>query len=182
MKTPEPSHILALTFSGELEQEFSRLRAEYRHYVDYDIVPHMTLAFPFTPRGNIHTIIGPLDAYAGITNPFTVIMDRTACFTGANNGVYVTVRDPREIRMLNIGIIGMLEGLVYKFYADYDYSSFVPHMTIAEKIPEEAFPVIRRKFAGMIFNRKVVIRDFNLFIKEGRMYRKEREFRFGGGQ
>lgn len=174
-------YIIALTFSGEVETEFAGLRAAYRQFVDYDIVPHLTLAFPFSPLDGIETVYAALENYARTVTPFDIVMEKVDYFDGANRGAYVTVKEPAPVRALNLGVIGALEGFIKKYHADYDYETFLPHMTIAEKLPPEEYAAIRQRFNGTAFNRTVTMAGFSLFRKNGTAYHQERRFALRGG-
>ena len=68
-------YAVVLTFPGDIAESLNKLREKHNKYTGYTIEPHLTLVYPFVPQGDITTVNEKLDAVAGRTKPFTLILN-----------------------------------------------------------------------------------------------------------
>jgi len=155
------SYAIVLTFPEEIEKELNVLRDKYNKYVRYSITAHLTLKQPFK-------LIADLTV-ASRTRPFILELDGVAYFEGTNNVAYIAIRNKRPVMDLHADIVRSLEGLVageYEENEDYELEKFTPHVTIAELIPDEVFPVIKKELSNYNQDYETNIDSFALYSQE----------------
>jgi len=141
------SYAVALTFPGDIEEVFKKLREKYNKYISYKIIPHITLVYPFTPTLNITVLYEKLEEVARRTKKFIIVLEGIEYFEVKVNVAYIAVRNTRTVKNLHTEIYNSLKGLikVEAIFEDYDHEEFVPHMTISDEIPYDVFPTIKRE-------------------------------------
>ncbi len=160
-------YAVVLTFPADINQELDRLRDRYNKYVGYSIVPHLTLKPPFILSADPTVLNERLTAVASRTKSFVLELDGVDYFEEINNVAYVAIGNKRPVIDLHTDIVRSLEGLVEAVYEEgYDLERFTPHITIAECIPEDVFPVIKNELSGYTLNREIRIDSFALFSEE----------------
>lgn len=157
------SYAVALTFPAGIETELNRLREKYNRYVNYHIPPHVTLMYPFKLSTDLTVTKERLESVASRTRPFVLELDGVEYFEETNNVAYVAIKNKRPVVDLHTDIVRSLQGLVEGEYEEYIFERFTPHMTIAESIPNEVFPVIKKELSGYTLNRNINIDSFVLF-------------------
>ena len=184
MVEAEDSYAVAITFPGNIAGVFSQLREKYNQYVDYKIEPHITLVYPFIPIVDIVVVSEKLAEVSQMTKPFTLVFDGIRYFEGEVNAAYAAVANRLPLADLYTGINNALRGLikVEDIFERFDREDFVPHMTISDQIPDEAFPVIKKELAEYGMSRECEITEFVLFSagNDG-IWQREKVFKLNGG-
>jgi 2'-5' RNA ligase len=172
-------YAIALTFPIEVVDELDSLREEYNRYVSYLIEPHITLVYPFQPEVDIAIIKEKLEAVARRTKPFTLVLNGINYFEGGNNVAYVTIENMHPVRELHRSIVNSLSKSV-KELPGYNFSEYIPHITIGEKIPEVILPIIKKKLANYRIHYECRIDYFSLFSEDNRVWSQKRVFKLSG--
>ena len=182
MIEPMTSYAIVLTFPADIEKELNVLRDKYNKYVRYSITAHLTLKQPFKLSTDLAVLKQRLKAVASRTRPFVLELDGVEYFEETNNVVYVAIRNERSVIDLHAAIVRSLAGSVEAIYKDdYELERFTPHMTIAELIPDEAFPAIKQELSGYRLDRNINIDSFALFSSgEDAVWKPETIFRLSG--
>ena len=166
MIEPMTSYAIVLTFPAEIEKELNVLRDKYNKYVRYSITAHLTLKQPFKLSTDLAVLKQRLKAVASRTRPFVLELDGVEYFEETNNVAYVAIKNKSPVIDLHADIVRSLQGLVegeYEENEEYNLERFTPHMTIAEHIPDEAFPAIKQELSGYRLDRNINIDSFALF-------------------
>jgi 2'-5' RNA ligase len=162
------TYAVVLTFSGEIEKVFSKLRADYQQYINYTIVPHITLVYPFVPVFSLYKVNEQLEKVAKRTKQFSITLNRIEFFEAGNNVAYAAIQNRRAVRKLHTDIIKSLDGLIKEWDTDgkFNLEKFVPHVTIGEKIPVGVFPDIKKRLSKYKLHYEDNITEFSLFSEE----------------
>jgi 2'-5' RNA ligase len=157
-------YAVVLTFSGEIEEVFSKLRGDYQRYMNYTIVPHITL-YLFVPVVDINVINEKLGEIAKKTKPFILILDGVEYFESENNVAFVALKNKAPVKKLHVVIFQSLKGIVEDVW-NYNLNRFTPHMTIGEKIPDDIFLDVKKRFSNYNIYHECKITDYSLFSEE----------------
>lgn len=123
---------IAIFPSKEIQDEANSYRKRYDP--SYTLVPpHITLKPTFKADENlIQTLIPELKKIANEMNPFPIHIHKVSTFAPVTNTIYFKVEPTPELTYLHEK---MHEG---KFPKEKDHS-FVPHITIAQKLLEDEY-------------------------------------------
>ena len=66
MPRKERIYSIDLTFSEDIEKVLSKMRRDFKQYIDYVIVPHITLVYPFAPVFSLYQIYDQLEKVTSI--------------------------------------------------------------------------------------------------------------------
>ncbi|MGD0794746.1 MAG: 2'-5' RNA ligase family protein [Dehalococcoidales bacterium] len=173
---------VVLTFSPDIENTLSRLCEEYLIYIDYKIVPHLTLIYPFTPVFSLYKVNEQLEKVAKQTKQFNITLNGINYFEDDSNVAYAAIENKRAVKKLHIDLISSLEGLIKEQYTDgkYNLDRFVPHVTIGNKIPDEIFLEIKKKLLKYRLHFEDNITDFSLFAEIKGAWQRKRVFELTG--
>jgi poly(A) polymerase len=173
---------VALTFPEPVQKKLARLSEDYRQYMRYNIVPHMTLVYPFVPIFSLFQVKEQLENVARRTPEFDIILSGIDYFEGEHNVAYAALENKRAVRNLHADIINSLDGLIKEWYTDgiYNLDNFVPHVTIANKIPLKVFADIKKRLSGYRLRCKHRVADFSLFEEEGGNWETNQVFELTG--
>lgn len=174
-----------LAIPGKAGKKIGALRERYARFMDYCIVPHLTLAYPFTTSIDLSLIYHQLDKAAQGASSFTLRLSGVRYFEGHNNVAYVAVADRQPIFALNRTIAHALKGLVIaKQPLLFDPKEFVPHVTIAEYIPHEMLAAVKSDLSAVQINCAIKVRSFSLFTakddEKPQIWRRASVHPFGG--
>jgi 2'-5' RNA ligase len=174
---------VVLTFSGEIEKVFSRLREDYPEYIKTSIVPHITLVYPFVPVFSLFQINEQLTKVARRTKCFKITLNGIGFFEDGNNIAYAAVQHRRAVKRLHTDIIKSLEGLIKEWYTDgrFNDEKFVPHVTISGRIPADLLPDIKKKLSRYLLHYEDQITDFSLFSEDNGNWQLNRVYELTGG-
>jgi 2'-5' RNA ligase len=125
-------------------------RKRYAQYTSYVIVPHFTV-YPsfFIEKGDEKSILQLLkDTFKG-TQSETIKLEKISFFDGKNNVAFFEpdINSSEFIKGLLVKATKLLSGMVKNVYDDYNFTpdKFKPHMTIAEKIPNDIFQDVKNE-------------------------------------
>jgi 2'-5' RNA ligase len=182
MSKDKNDYAVVLTFSPAVEKTLSKLRQEYLKYIDYKIVPHLTLLYPFMPVFSLYRVIEQLEKVAKHTKPFGITLNGIEFFEDESNVVYAALENKRAVKKLHINLVTSLESLIKEQDTDgkYNLERFVPHVTIGSKIPDEFFLEIKRKLSKKRLYLEDNITDFTLFAENKGAWQRNRVFELTG--
>jgi 2'-5' RNA ligase len=147
-------------------------RIKYARYTSYVIVPHITLVPPFliekeSPIEIVHSL---QKGYKGLP-PIKVILENVNFFEGKNNVAFVQpdAGSSESIRNILRKTTSILGNRIKNAYNGYYFTpeKFIPHLTIAESIPENIFSEIKSELAGLVFNYPFLVSSVFLFGQTG---------------
>lgn len=173
---------IALTFSREIEKRLSRFSEDYQQYARSIIVPHITLVYPFVPVFSLYKINEQLEIVAKRTTQFTIALNGIKYFEGEHNVAYAALENKRAVKKLHTDIIKSLDGLIKEWYTDgkYNLENFIPHVTLAQKIPARLLPDIKKRLSKYELHYENNIADFSLFAEENGNWQIFRVFKLSG--
>ncbi len=178
-------YAVALTMNGKAKTELSELRARFYKYMKYDIEPHVTIMYPFTPVGNISDIHTKLSEIVEHAKPFLLVLNSVRYWEGLNNVAYVAVQNRLPVFNLHVAIIHTLQGLTTGD-TTYNLQNFAAHLTITEHIPTEDLPNLKKELSVLEPKYRVRITSFTLFenepSKKGKTWKPNQIFRFGSSE
>ncbi|MFG6149430.1 YjcG family protein [Halobacillus sp. B23F22_1] len=160
--------------SKKIQDEANSYRKRYDpHYAL--IPPHITLKEPFeADEDKIESkIIPELKRVAKETTPFNIHIQKVSSFTPVTNTIYLKVEPSEEISSIN-------ERLHTDHLPDNKQYSFVPHITIAQKLSDEEYSDVYGTLSMLKFNIEDKIDRFQLLYQlENGAWSVYETFRFG---
>ncbi|MBM7553997.1 YjcG family protein [Thalassobacillus pellis] len=131
-----------------------------RYDVHYALIPpHITLKEPFeAEEEDIEKIVPELEKIARETRPFDIEIKKVSSFSPVTNTIYLKVEPSEEIIELN-------EKLHSGNLSDNREYSFVPHITIAQKLSEDEFSDIYGSLRMNDFDLKEKVDRFQLLYQ-----------------
>ncbi|MHB8105556.1 MAG: 2'-5' RNA ligase family protein [Dehalococcoidales bacterium] len=174
----ENTYAIALTFSEKIENMFDRLRTDYQQDIEYTIVPHITLVYPFAPVFTLFQVNEQLEKVAKRTRQFSIILNGIKFFENGNRVAYAALQYTRPVKKLHTDIVKSLDGLIKELRTDEKYNPerLIPHVTIGGKIPANKFPGIKKRFSRIKLHYEDDITFFSLFIVEKGSWNRTRVF------
>jgi 2'-5' RNA ligase len=175
------TYAVVLTFDEKIEKIFSRLRARYPEYLNYTIVPHLTLVYPFVPVFSLFKVLEQLEAVAKRTKQFKITLHGIEFFENGNKVAYAAVQHRRAVKRLHADIISSLDGLIKEWDTDgrFNLEKFVPHVTIGW-IPAAAFPDIKKRLSKYRLHYQDIVSEFSLYSGENGDWQTSRVFKLSG--
>ena len=157
-------YAVVLTFPDEINGELDILRKNYKQYVNYTIVPHVTLKMPFTLVADITVVIDRLKAIAEKTRSFTLVIAGIQFFDEPGKVAYVAIENKKPVLELHTDIVNSLQGLVKGGGMEiHELDRFVPHITIGASIPDDVFPAVKRLLSDHHLHLECEISAFSLY-------------------
>jgi 2'-5' RNA ligase len=160
-------------------------RKKYAKYTNYAIPPHITVYPPFFIKDSSEEII--IDSLVKSfrqVEPQKVTFKSIDYFEGKNN-VALFSPDKKSVAFIKDLLIRATELLgnkVKNVYDDYNFSprKFKPHMTIAEKIPDDTLAEVKKELDKTQEILTFDVKSVCLYKQEGnlKMWRKLREINF----
>jgi 2'-5' RNA ligase len=178
MEKVKSTYAVALTFSGEIDKVFNKLRADYQQYINYTIEPHITLIYPFVPVFSLFQVNEQLEKAAKRNKQFHIILNGIKFFENGNNVVYAAIQYRRAVKKLHIDMVESLDGLIKERFTDgkFNYEKFVPHVTIGERIPTSVFQDIKKRLSKYRLHYEDNITEFTLFSETNGDWKEKRIF------
>jgi 2'-5' RNA ligase len=169
-------YAVALTFSDKIEKAFFKLRENFQPYINYTIVPHITLVYPFSPVFSLFKVNEQLEKVARLTKPFEVSLNRIEFFENSSNIAYAAVERRRAVKKLHVDIVKALEGLIKEWDTDgrFNLEKFIPHVTLGVNIPAAVFPDIKKRLSNFRLRYSENISEFSLFSQDNENWQVKR--------
>lgn len=142
------SYALVVVLPEEEIVKIDRLRQLYAQYTSYVIPPHFTVYPPFLLVSiDEQSLINLLSTSFKRTEGGQISTEGFGYFQGKNNVVFLNPK-PLSASLLKQLLILATESLGEKVkfvYPDYNFKpeKFKPHMTIAERIPDDKFESVK---------------------------------------
>jgi 2'-5' RNA ligase len=161
-----------------------RFRKIYAKYTGYKIPPHITIYPPFHLMNVSESVmIDKLKTGFSNIKSRTVKLKTINFFEGKNNVAYFSPDTPSSTYIKNFLVVATnsLKSIVKNVFDDNNYTpnKFNPHMTIAEKIPYETLPVIKKGLKDV--NTNLTFKVASVFVykeKDDGMWSKLAEIEF----
>ncbi len=184
MAEARKTYAIALVLSGKTADKLSNLRTDYQQVMDYHIVPHITLVYPFSPVFSLFQINVELENIARRHGQFSVILSSIKFFENGNNVIYAALENIRPVKTLHTDIAKSLESLIqyWNIDADYNLEKYIPHVTIGAKIPDNIFPEVKKKYSRYRFHYEETVTQFSLFSEKKGIWERKRVFQLAGGK
>jgi len=168
MARKEKIYSIDLTFSEDIEKVLSKMRRDFQQYIDYVIVPHITLVYPFAPVFSLYQIYEQLEKVAKHTRQFDITLKGIKYFENENKVVYAAIQDRRRVKKLHTDIIRALDGFIKETQTDgkFNLDNYIPHVTIGSHIPDNVFKSIKQRFSRYKLHFEDKITYINLFAED----------------
>jgi 2'-5' RNA ligase len=178
-------YAVVITLRGKAQKDIDNLREKYNKYVNYTIVPHITLLYPAELKNGLSALYAKLEEVAQQKKPFILELNGVQYFDGENNVAYVAIKERKPVVDLHYNINQAVSGIIMKNASQtYSYEHFIPHVTIAEHIPPDIFPSIKAELSKLAIKHRVRIDTFSLFStqqnKTWETWEQERIFKLSG--
>jgi 2'-5' RNA ligase len=178
MARKERIYSIGLTFSEEIENVLNKMRKDFQQYIDYIIVPHITLVYPFAPIFSLYQIYEQLGRVAKRTKQFDITLKGIKYFNNENNVVYAAIKNRRPVKKLHTDIIKSLDGYIKETKTDgkFNLDSYIPHVTIGSHIPDKVFEKIKKRFSRYKLHFEDKITFISLFAEDKGIWERTRIF------
>ncbi|GGC74961.1 putative phosphoesterase YjcG [Thalassobacillus devorans] len=122
------------------------------------IPPHITLKEPFEAEDNkIKEMVPHLKEIAKETNPFDIEINKVSSFAPVTNAIYLKVEPAEVIMTINEKLEAKLPGK--------SEHSYVPHITIAQKLSDDEFSDVYGSLRMGGFELKETVDRFQLLYQ-----------------
>jgi 2'-5' RNA ligase len=178
MRKLKNSYAVVLTFSEAIENVLSKMRLEFQQYIDYIIVPHITLVYPFAPIFSLYQINEQLEKVAKRTKQFNITLNGIKYFEKENKVVFAAIQNRRPVKKLHIDIIKSLDGYIKELDTDgkFNLDNYMPHVTIGSHIPDSIFENVKIRFSRYSLHYVDKITCINLFGEDKGDWERMRVF------
>lgn len=144
-------------------------RKRFAQYTSDTIPPHFTLFPPFLSLiGETDLIESLKKAYAG-KQIGQIVMNSIDFFEGRNKVVFFAPDEvsTKFLKELHITAVNCLREKTKNVFEDYIFilEKFRPHLTIAERMPDEVFVKVREEIKDQRFNFSFSVNSVYLFKK-----------------
>lgn len=169
------TYLLAAVPSPEVIVFVDTYRQKYGRYTTYDIVPHFTVCPPFyNLLASEPELVKNLTALFHGQSIVKITIDLVGFFEAKNN---VAFFQPDEIStqylrdLFNTAFRG-LKGKISNKWPDYptDPKTFVPHLTIAEHIPDKDFVQVKAELENLKIDQSFNLSSITLFKKQDHLW------------
>ena len=157
------SYLIVLLPPKGITKTMDGYRKKYARYTHYNIPPHITIYPPFFLKDiTERQLITKLKRGLSSAKSNIIILDTIDYFRGRNNVAFVKpdTKSRKYIADLLVKIVKPLEGYTRNIYGEYDLTpnKFNPHMTIAERIPKDHLPKVKKDLLSFnhVFTFKVI--------------------------
>jgi 2'-5' RNA ligase len=119
---------------------------------------------------------------SAVTRPFRITLEGINYFQTVNNVAYIAIKDKEPVNILALNIVKAIKDVITGYYAEmeYDYTHYIPHMTIGEKIPAYIFPEVKKRFSDYQIHREVEVTYFTLAGENNGLWKQLRTFKLYG--
>jgi 2'-5' RNA ligase len=176
------TYAIALVLSDITAEKLNDLRTDYQQVMDYIIIPHITLVYPFSLVFSLFQINEQLYKVAKRHGPFNIVLNGIDFFENGNNVVYAALDNIKPAKKLHMDIVKSLESYIqyWNIEADYNLERYVPHVTIGAKIPDQFFPDIKKKYSRLRFRFEETVTQFCLFSEKNGTWERKKVYKLEG--
>lgn len=176
------TYAVALVLSDKTADILSKLRTDYQQVMDYIIVPHITLVYPFSPVFSLFQINEQLEKVARRHRQFNVVLSNIRFFENGNNVFYAALQNGRAVKNLHMDIAKSLESFIqyWNIDADYNLEKYIPHVTIGARIPDNIFPEIKKRYSRYRIHTEDAVKHFILFSEKNGTWERKRVYELKG--
>lgn len=168
---------IGMIFPEEVSEKIDEIRKEFGTERVREIVPHITLKQPFTPKVEIEVIIDRLQSVAASTKPFVVTLNGFDYFEGERSLAFISIEDKNPLRDLHYQIVDSLRGFG-EGGEEHQLTQFVPHLTIHDGISRDQLSSFKAKLAERGFCMEARLDSFVLFANSGEGWKQINTFQF----
>ncbi len=178
MARKERIYSIDLTFSEDIEKVLNKMRRDFQQYIDYIIVPHITLVYPFAPVFSLYQIYEQLGKVAKRTRQFDITLKGIKYFDDGNNVVYAAIKNRQPVKKLHADIIKSLDGYIKETQTDgkFNLENYIPHVTIGSHLPDLVFKKVNQRFSKYKLHFEDKITCINLFAEDKGNWERTRVF------
>lgn len=146
------SYLITIDPPEEIIDIVERYRKKYMQYTNYKIPPHITIYPPFYLKQiSEDGIFKSLKDNLRKIKPIDMDFSSINYFEGDNNIAFFApdISSAKSIKEIFIAVINSLCDQTEDVYDDYKLSAseFNPHMTIAERVPNDKFETIKKELS-----------------------------------
>jgi 2'-5' RNA ligase len=172
------TYAIALVLSDVTAEKLNTLRTDYQQLMDYIIIPHITLVYPFSPVFSLFQINEQLYKVARKHRYLNIVLNHIDFFENGNNVIYAGLENTKPVKKLHTDIVKSLESSIqyWNIDADYNLEKYIPHVTIGAKIPDDFFPEIKKKYSRYRFRFEETITQFILFSDSNGTWERKRVY------
>ena len=176
------TYAVVITFPQDIEKVILKFLTNYEQYIRHDIVPHMTLIYPFTPVFSLYRVYEALEKVAKETAPFEITLNRIKYFEGENNVAYAALEHKQLVKKLHIDLTKALEGLIKERSIDSRYilEKFMPHVTLASRLSDDVLEELKIKLSRCYLHYTNNVTEFSLFADIEGAWQRKRAFELKG--
>ncbi len=163
-----------------------KYREKYAKYTGYAIPPHITIYPPFLITSSQKEVINTLKKSFSKTPVAKVKCDSVDFFENKRNNVVYFRLDEGSADLMKKFLVKTtkaLKGKIKNVFKGHKYtpSEYTPHMTIAEKVPKEVLPKIKKELARFRGKIEFEIDSIYLYEQRGssRTWKEFAKIRFG---
>jgi len=180
------SYVLVILPPRRLWKVINRFREKYAKFTTYIIPPHITICPPFFIKNKSEKEIISLlnDSFLQV-RPQKALLNSVDYFEGENNVVFFKPdrKSSRFIKKLLTKSIDSLKDEIKNVYKNYNFTpkKIKPHMIIAEKIPHDILPRIKRELVNTQIALNFKINSVFLYRRKGnlRQWKELKEIHLG---
>jgi 2'-5' RNA ligase len=163
-------YLLAIIPPKPVADYVDNFRQQYDVNNLFSISPHITVYPPFYSSESEPSLINKLNNIYNKSIPFRISLDSVGFFIGKNNVAFFKPdsKSGHQIRNLFKAVQLCLADVITDAWPNYPVNpeQFVPHCTIAEKIPQNEFPDIRHNLESLLVNQDFVVDSVFLLRKK----------------
>lgn len=128
---------------------------------------HITVKAPFLYRGTGAWVVDILEAVCARFEPFTLELRGLGSF--GTEVIYIQVEESEPLRALHQTLITELTGYVETLTDRYEGYTFLPHLTLVDKLVPEEYYRARQALNGSFFPRlRLPVSQLHLLRGQGR--------------
>jgi len=179
-------YLVVVIPSREVCDFVDKYREKYAKYTGYVIPPHITIYPPFLITSSQKKVINALKKSFSKTPAVKVKCGSVGFFESKKNNV-VYFRPDKDsadlMKKLLVKATKALKGEVEDVFKGHKYTSseYTPHMTIAEMIPKEALPTVKKELSRFRGKIEFEVDSIYLYKKRGnsKIWKEFAKIKFG---
>lgn len=163
-----------------------KYREKYAKYTGYVIPPHITIYPPFLITSSQKEVVDSLKKSFSKTSVVKVRCDSVNFYESEKNNVAYFELDKASadwMKKFLVKATKTLKGKIKDVFEGHKYtpSEYTPHMTIAEMIPEEALPTVKKELSRFRGKIEFQVDSIYLYKKRGdsKIWKEFAKIKFG---